>query len=196
MRTHHYVNRHQEEAAWRQAIAGDGDAFGLLFDAHSDRVHRHALRLTRNVHDAEDVLAAAFLELWRRRHDVRVVDGSVLPWLLVAAGNLALNQGRGLRRHRAFLARLPRQEPLADPAEVQALRRADLDVDPHLLDAINRLSRMDQQLLGLVALENYPLRSAAEVLGLTESAARSRWQRIRCRLARTQSPDSFVLAEQ
>jgi DNA-directed RNA polymerase specialized sigma24 family protein len=55
---------------------------------------------------------------------------------------------------------------------------------------------MDQQLLGLVALENYPLRSAAEVLGLTESAPRSRWQRIRRRLAQTQGPDSFVLAEQ
>ena len=196
MRTQHDVNREEEEAAWQRATAGDGDAFGLLFDAHSERVHRHALRLTRNAHDAEDVLAAAFLELWRRRSDVRVIDGSVLPWLLVTAGNLALNQGRGLRRHRAFLARLPRQEQQVDPAEVQALRRADLDIDPGLLHAIKKLSKTDQQLLGLVALENYPLRAAAEVLGLTEPAARSRWQRIRRRLAQTQSSDSFALAEQ
>lgn len=84
-----------EAATWRKAVAGDGDAFGLLFDAHQHRVYRHALRMLRDRHDAEDVLAATFLELWRRRDAVRPVDGSVLPWLLVTAGNLSLNQARG-----------------------------------------------------------------------------------------------------
>jgi RNA polymerase sigma-70 factor (ECF subfamily) len=187
------MNPCEEAGEWGRAAAGDGDAFGRLFDAHSGRVYRHALRLTGDTHNAEDVLAAAFLELWRRRQDVRVVDGSVLPWLLVTAGNLALNQGRGLRRHRAFLARLPRQELRVGPAEVQALLRADLDVDPALLAAIKALSTSDQQLLALVALEDYPLRAAAEALGLTEHAARSRWQRIRRRLAQNRTPDSLVL---
>ena len=140
VRTYQGMNPLDEAGAWGRAAAGDGDAFGRLFDAHSGRVYRHALRLTGDIHNAEDVLAAAFLELWRRRKDVRVVDGSVLPWLLVTAGNLALNQGRGLRRHRAFLARLLRQEQQVDPAEVQALLRADLDVDPDLLAAIKTLS--------------------------------------------------------
>ena len=193
-RTYQGMNPLDEAGAWGRAAAGDGDAFGRLFDAHSGRVYRHALRLTGDVHNAEDVLAAAFLELWRRRKDVRVVDGSVLPWLLVTAGNLALNQGRGLRRHRAFLARLPRQEQQVDPAEVQALLRADLDVEPHLLAAIKTLSSTDQQLLALVALEDYPLRAAAEALGLTEDAARSRWQRIRRRLAQNRTPDLLALA--
>jgi RNA polymerase sigma-70 factor (ECF subfamily) len=171
-----------EAADWRRAATGDGEAFGRIFDRHGPRVYRHALRLCGTVHDAEDLLATAFLELWRRRRDVRSVDDSVLPWLLVTVGHLALNRGRGLRRHRAFLARLPRSEQPADAAESEALRRADLDVDPALLAAIRALSPMDQKLMALVALEGYPLGTAAEALGLSDQAARSRWQRIRRRL--------------
>ncbi len=188
------MNAPDEATSWREAIAGDGDAFGRIFDAHKGRVYRHARRQTGNVHDAEDVLAAAFLELWRRRKDVRLVDGSVLPWLLVTAHNLALNQRRGLRRHRAFLARLPHQVPQVDAAETDALLRADLDVDPGLMVAIRALSGSDQQLLALVALEDYPLGVAAEVLGLTEQAARSRWQRVRRRLAQNHRSDAPTFA--
>jgi RNA polymerase sigma-70 factor (ECF subfamily) len=188
------MNASDEATSWREAIAGDGDAFGRIFDAHKGRVYRHARRQTGDVHDAEDVLAAAFLELWRRRKDVRLVDGSVLPWLLVTAHNLALNQRRGLRRHRAFLARLPHQVPQVDAAETDALLRADLDVDPGLMVAIRALSGSDQQLLALVALEDYPLGVAAEVLGLTEQAARSRWQRVRRRLAQNHRSDAPTFA--
>jgi RNA polymerase sigma-70 factor (ECF subfamily) len=188
------MNALDEFLFWPAAVRGDGEAFGRIYDVHHGRVYRHAVRLTGDVHDAEDILAAAFLELWRRRKDVRTVDGSVLPWLLVAANNLALNRGRGLRRHQAFLARLPRQEPRVDAAEADALLRVDLDVDPRLLAEIKALPRTDQQMIALVALEDYPLRAAAEILGLSEQAARSRWQRIRRRLAQHHNPDQLALA--
>lgn len=194
VRTSPGMTMFDEAATWRLALAGDGDAFGRVFDAHQQRVYRHAFRMVSDQHDAEDVLAATFLELWRRRHAVRVVDGSVLPWLLVTAGNLSLNHGRGLRRYRVFLNRLPRSEEFVAPAETQALSQLDLDVDPALLATITSLNVTDRQLLSLVALEDYPLRAAAEVLGLSEQAARSRWQRLRRRLAQQHTPDSLTLA--
>ena len=194
LRTFTCMDTFDEATAWQDALAGDGTAFGRLFDAHSGRVYRHALRVTGDVHNAEDIAAAAFLELWRSRSKVRVVDGSVLPWLLVTASNLALNQARGLKRYRAFLGRLPREERLADSAEAEALLRADWNVSPALLDAIRALSRTDQQLLALVGLEEYPIRAAAQALGLTEQAARSRWQRIRRRLADHRAPHPLALA--
>lgn len=194
LRTFQCMNRFDEATAWHEALAGDGMAFGQLFDTHSSRVYRHALRLASDVHDAEDVAAAAFMELWRNRSKVRVVDGSVLPWLLVTTTNLALNQGRGLRRYRTFLGGLPREERLADSAEAEAMLRADWDVSPALLAGIRGLSHTDQQLLALVGLEDYPLRAAAQALGLTEHAARSRWQRIRRRLADHHTTNSLALA--
>ncbi len=87
-----------EASTWRRAAHGDGEAFGQVYDAHHQRVYRHALRIVLDRHDAEDVLAAAFLELWRKRASVRVVDGSVLPWLLATATNVGHNHGRTRRR--------------------------------------------------------------------------------------------------
>jgi RNA polymerase sigma-70 factor (ECF subfamily) len=86
MRTVLVVRSSEDEAtAWAAVLDSDSDAFVAIFDKHRDRVYRHALRITENVHDAEDVTAGAFLELWRRQKAVRVVDGSVLPWLLALA---------------------------------------------------------------------------------------------------------------
>ena len=99
-----------EEGLWSRSLCGDGEAFGTLYDRHRDRVFRHAYRLSGNHHDAEDVMAAAFLELWRRRAKVRIVDGSIVPWLLVTTTNMARNNGRAARRYRRLLDSLPRTE--------------------------------------------------------------------------------------
>jgi DNA-directed RNA polymerase specialized sigma24 family protein len=85
-------------ALWERSVAGDGEAFGVLFDRHGSRLFRHVCWMVETRADAEDVVAAAFLELWRRRGDVRLVDGSVLPWLLVTATNASRNVSRGTRR--------------------------------------------------------------------------------------------------
>lgn len=74
------------------------------------------------------------------------------------------------------------------------MAQVGLDVDPALLAAITSLNATDRQLLSLVALEDYPLRVAAEALGLSEQAARSRWQRLRRRLAQQHTPDSLTFA--
>jgi DNA-directed RNA polymerase specialized sigma24 family protein len=104
--------------SWTAALRGDSDGFAAVFDCHRDRVYGYALRLTGNVHDAEDLTAGAFLELWRRRKSVRVVDGTVLPWLLVTTTNLARNRARGLRRYRALIDALPRSEDARGAGDV------------------------------------------------------------------------------
>lgn len=61
-----------DEVLWKLVVNGDGDAFGELFDRHRDRVLRHALRVARSPHTAEDVTAIVFYEAWRRRAYVRI----------------------------------------------------------------------------------------------------------------------------
>ena len=170
-----------DEALWRRSLDGDGEAFGSLFDRHRDRVFRHACRMAQTRHDAEDVVASTFLELWRRRVDVRLVDRSVLPWLLVAATNLGRNAARGTRRYRQFLERLPRPPDQPDVAEV-ALDTHALGVDARLRAGLRALNKTDAYLFVLVALEGYPVAAAAEQLELSLSAARARLHRVRTRL--------------
>ncbi|TQJ09235.1 RNA polymerase sigma-70 factor (ECF subfamily) [Lapillicoccus jejuensis] len=182
---------------WGRARSGDGQAFAVVFDLHRDRVYVHALRMLGAPGDAEDVAASAFLELWRRRDAVRVVNGSVLPWLLVTTGNVARNTARARRRYRDFLARLPHSGDLAgeaarpgvsgsaaearDAAE-QALAGRELGVDPRLRDALRALPELDMTLLLLVGFEDLTVADAAAATGISPAAAKTRLHRARLRI--------------
>jgi RNA polymerase sigma-70 factor (ECF subfamily) len=172
-----------EPAAWSAALNNDGDAFAAIFDLHRDRVFRHALRMTSNVHDAEDVTAATFLELWRRRSSVRVVDGSVLPWLLVTTTNLARNLARGIRRHRALIAALPRSEGARSAEDVALEHIEEKRIAARLREALITLSPSDAALITLTMFEHYSPAQAAIALGISDGAARTRLHRARTRMA-------------
>jgi RNA polymerase sigma factor (sigma-70 family) len=167
-----------EALFWDQALDGNGDAFGQLFDLHRDRVFRHAWGLAGNRQDAEDVIASAFLELWRLRQRVRLVEGSVLPWLLATTTNIGLNAARSRRRYQRFLERLPRKAEEADVAD----STRGLGITPVLREAMRTLRPKDAQLLALVALEGYAVNEAAICLDLSPEAARARLHRARRRL--------------
>lgn len=163
-----------EEADWGAALAGDGEAFGRIFDRHRDRVRRHGHRLVPTPADVDDLVAMTFLEAWRLRARVRVVDGSVLPWLLVAATNLARNQQRAARRHRALLAKLPPSTTTPDPAQRDELG---------LVARLDELSVVDRQVLVLCIIEGFSEREAAAALGVPPGTVKSRLSRARRRLA-------------
>jgi DNA-directed RNA polymerase specialized sigma24 family protein len=96
-----------DESEWTDALSGTGEAFGRIYDRHHRRLYGYAFRLVPTPADADDVVAITFMEAWRKRDSVRFVDGSMLPWLLVTANNVARNLERGSRRYRALLNRLP-----------------------------------------------------------------------------------------
>lgn len=170
---------HTDEVCWAAALAGDGEAFGRIFDRHSGRVHRHAVRLVDSRADVEDVVATTFLELWRRRDAVRMVDGSVLPWLLVTASNVARNARRSRRRYRQLLAHLPHTPDVPDAHEEVARRDVLGGLSPRLAAGLRALSPADLHLVTLVALEGYPIPDAADLLGISVPAAKSRLHRAR-----------------
>jgi RNA polymerase sigma factor (sigma-70 family) len=163
---------------WDRVLAGEGRAFGELWDRHRDRVFRHTHRLLGHRADAEDATAMAFLELWRRRRDARIVDGSLLPWLLVVATNVVRNAARSRRRYHELLARLPEPDPTRDAGDLVADR---VEAERRLA-GFTRLSVADQHIIVLVALESLALEDAAEVLGISYGAAKTRLSRARARL--------------
>lgn len=142
----------READLWSAALRYDDRAFAALFDLHRDRVFRHALRLVSARSEAEDIVAMTFAALWRRREAVRVVEGSVLPWLLVTATNHARNHSRGARRYQSLLHRLPHSVE-EDPAGIVAERLDRQQVAGKLGAALRRLSETDAVLLTLTVLE-------------------------------------------
>lgn len=170
----------RDEDVWRDVVEGRAHRFGLIWDRHRDRVFRHLVRAGAPLPDAEDLTAAVFLELWRRRGSVRFVDGSLLPWLIVTAQNVCRNSARARSRYRAFLAKLPPPLPVADPAEEVAERHGPAAAQVRVVMA--SVSGTDRRLLALTVLEQFTVREACLAVGLSESAAKMRLSRLRTRL--------------
>lgn len=180
-----------EASAWAAALGGSSRAFADLFDLHYDRVFRHVVGIADQAADADEVTASAFFELWRRRDAVRVVNGSVLPWLLVTAMNLARNHGRGTRRYRDLLHRLPHEPGWTDPiAEVEDRREAAGRGSAVAL-AVARLKPVDAQLIALTVHAELPIAEAAAALGIPAGTARVRLHRARARLRADLGPALF-----
>ncbi|POH58489.1 sigma-70 family RNA polymerase sigma factor [Cryobacterium zongtaii] len=190
-------NDRDDGELWSRSLAGEGDAFGVLYDRHRDRIFRHAYRLSGNRHDAEDILSAAFLELWRRRSKVRLVEDSVLPWLLVTTTNVARNGRRAAFRYSKLLLSLPRGEVVNIHKSEDSYAEDAANVNAAL--ALRSLSPTDMHLVSLVVFEDYSLAAAAAILNITPGAAKTRMHRARRRMraaiAEGATPNSGAIAE-
>ena len=88
----------EDRACLEAASAGDSAAFVRLYEKHISSVYRYALQMLRSVSEAEDIAQEVFILAWVKRTKIRIVDQSVLPWLLVTTRNLSLNRVKRTNR--------------------------------------------------------------------------------------------------
>jgi RNA polymerase sigma-70 factor (ECF subfamily) len=165
-----------------QEARGERAEFTAMFAQHVEAVWNHAYRLTGSWSKAEDLASATFLTAWRRRADIRTVDGSVLPWLYTVVANLARNEYRSSTRFLRAIRRLPLNHTVDDHADAVADR---LDDDQRLrvvLRAVQKLPRAEREAVELCLLGELSVPAAAELLGVAEASMRSRISRARARL--------------
>jgi RNA polymerase sigma factor (sigma-70 family) len=148
----------QRETLWTEV---DEDGFEAVFDRYAKAVYNHAFRLTGSWSVAEDVTQATFLTAWRRRPEVRLVDGSPLPWLLVTAGHQARTEQRTLTRWRNRLLRAPGDDTVADPADDVAGRLDDERRMRQVLEAVRGLPRAEREAVALCLWSGVPYAEAA-----------------------------------
>ncbi|MGL4199162.1 MAG: RNA polymerase sigma factor [Allorhizobium sp.] len=184
---------HDDRALWDRVLGGDQRAFGVLFEQHRDRVFRVLLRSSSIPADAEDLTAVVFLELWRHRQSARFVNRSLLPWLLVTAGNVARNARRSRRRYERFLSALPAPEVEPDFSTAVDEHLDAKAANNALSVALARLPAIDHALITLTAIEGFTLSEAADAVGVTYGAAKTRLSRTRRRLR--DSHHQFSIAE-
>jgi RNA polymerase sigma-70 factor, ECF subfamily len=187
----------------RRHVAGDPEAFGLLFQRHKDRLWAVALRTTCDPEDAADALQDAMISAFRRAKDFRG-DSAVTTWLHRIVVNAALDR---LRRRPArsvswsgdpdALDALLAQDsrggaslavpsprggagllpgaPSTDPADAVETR---LDIDA----ALRLLTPEQRASLVLVDMLGYPVAEVAVILAVSEGTVKSRCARGRARL--------------
>lgn len=173
---------------WEQAVDGDRDAFGQLFDRHSKAVYRHCFRLTASASTAEDLLQNTFLLAWRKRDKVRLRQDSALPWLLAVATNAVRGERKSVARRLRLQRRTPAEPPTPDHAEAVADRVDSERRMAEVLIAVRALPRGLQNAFTLCAWGDVSYPDAAAVLGVAESTVRVRVSRARARLTAGTAP--------
>lgn len=68
---------------------GNTDALHTLYDATSESVYGFALSITKNSHDAEDVLQETYLAVFQKAADYKP-SGKPMAWIFTIAKNFAL----------------------------------------------------------------------------------------------------------
>jgi RNA polymerase sigma-70 factor (ECF subfamily) len=160
-----------------RCIGGDRHAFGALFDRYSRVVYATAILVVRNAADAEEVVSDAFVTLWRKRESIRILDGSVLPWLLTTARFEALNRRRATRQSLSLDDDIDTHRSVA--ADVTVAERA---LSKQLDAVIDQLAPLDRQIVLLCLVDELSYADAAQRLGLTHSTVRNRLHRARKQL--------------
>lgn len=163
-----------------RAASGGRSAFAELYDRHVRAVYWQAYGVVPDADLAQDVTQEVFVTFWRRIRAVRVVDESVLPWLLVTARFTALNTRRRTARpdHGTEPLDVDRQDPAADveAEHERALVRAEIT------RALSTLSPLERDLYERCVDGDLTYEAAARELGLTHAAVRNRVHRLRQRL--------------
>lgn len=167
---------------WRRALHGDPDSFGVLFERHGDAVRAYCARRTGSLEGVDDLVSVVFLEAWRRRDDVELLDDRVLPWLYGIARMTVRNRWRTTVRHRRALAKLPHADTHPDHADEVATRVDDQRHLAELQAAFSGLGPIDQEVLTLCVWQGLDYAAAAVALDVPVGTVRSRLSRARERL--------------
>ena len=87
----------EDDAVLDQCIAriaaGDQEALADLYNRTRPAVYGFALSILKNIHDAEDVLHDAYLQVWQAAGQYRT-QGKPRAWLMTIVRNLALSHLR------------------------------------------------------------------------------------------------------
>jgi RNA polymerase sigma-70 factor, ECF subfamily len=176
-------------------VAGDPEAFGLLFARHRDRLWAVALRTMGNREDAADGLQDGLVAAYRRAGTFRG-DAAVTTWLHRVVVNACLDRLRAAKVRRTEALPDDLDERRDRGALTSATDAADNPADHAergaqralVLDALRTLPHEQRAALVLVDMEGYSTAEAAAILECAVGTVKSRCSRGRARLAELLAP--------
>jgi RNA polymerase sigma-70 factor (ECF subfamily) len=170
-----------DESLLQASANGDQRAFSELYERHARAIYNYLFRRLADWSDAEDLTAVVFLEAFRRRSEVVVVEGKLLAWLYGIATNVLRNRRRALWRNRHLVAQLARQ-PRAEVTPDVAARSEAAEQMRSVLKRVAKLPHQQQDVIALCVWSGLSYEEAAAALGVPVGTVRSRLSRARATL--------------
>ena len=174
-----------DELLWQSSARGDQQAFSELYERHSQAIYNYLFRRMADWSEAEDLTAVVFLEAFRHRRDVVVMDGKLLPWLYGIATNVLRNRRRAQWSHRRLVAQLEAQPRRAAEPDADARAQAAVQMR-EVLEHLGRLPRAQREVLALCVWSGLSYEEAALALAIPVGTVRSRLARARATLTEPQ----------
>jgi RNA polymerase sigma-70 factor (ECF subfamily) len=149
------------------AIAGDERAFDALIGPLVEPGFRLALSMLESREEAEDAVQEATIKAWRNLRQLKDA-GVARSWFFT----IVANQCRSVRRGRWWsVVKLAAPEQAKSGPEDEAVQRADIE------RALRSLGHDDRLAIYLRYYMDLPLNEVATILGVSETAAKSRIHR-------------------
>jgi RNA polymerase sigma-70 factor (ECF subfamily) len=185
------INENKVEAegfSLKALQAGDPQEFSRLVDAYSSKIYHLALKMLNQQEDAEDVLQETFLKAYR---GLKSFDGraKLSTWLFRIGTNEALMVLR--RKHPEFVSidePVETEEGEQEPVQIVdwcCLPENELlsgESRERLDEAIQKLPQSLRVVFLLRDINDLSTHETAEVLGLSDTAVKTRLSRARLRL--------------
>lgn len=164
-------------------VGADDKSFEALALPHLEVVYRVARRLTRNDHEAEDLVQETYLKAYRAFADLEVREYGLRPWLLKILNNTFLNR-RARERKQAATDQQALVDLQADDARVIP-PELDYDaLDDEVKRALDEVAPEFRQVLLLWATMEFRYQEIADILEVPIGTVMSRLHRARQQLAR------------
>ncbi len=160
------------------AVADDLAAYDELFRRHYRAVVAYALTVSEGSDAAEDAAAEAMALLWRKRRRIRLVNDSLLPWLLATTKNLTRNALRARVRDFRRAREATDLTAVAEPDVELTQREAAAFLD----GCLQRLSPIDRNVFVACVVEGRSYQEVAAATSLTVPAVGNRLSRARRQL--------------
>lgn len=164
-----------DDEALVKAIAGDKEAFGILYERYVGRIYTYIYYRTGNKHDAEDLTARVFYRAIEHigRYHQRGVPFSA--WLYRIAHNLVANWHRDRqRRQEVPIDEVVNLQTKLDPPEVAMLNRMDVE---RMMRVIQSLSPERQELIILKFVQELSNSEIGRIMQRSEGAIKSLYHR-------------------
>jgi len=141
-----------DAVAVERTLAGDRDAYRVLVERHSHNVFRLAYRMTRNRHDAEEVVQEAFLRGYQKLGQF-AARSNFGTWVYRIAANYAIDRMRQ-RQKEESRREMPRTEDGEGMENDPLTRMKDEAPTPERLTlSIELRKQMEQALAALTEAE-------------------------------------------
>lgn len=175
-RSHSRLNDLNDEQIMDAVQQGDGDAFAVLFDRYHRLVLVTALKIVKDVAEAEEVTQNVFFEIYRVADKFDPAKGSLKVWLLQYAYHRSMN-----RRNYLLLRQFYNRAQLGDTNWADAMPAGPQLFGPEIARAVKEalltLNEAQRRTIEMVFFDGLTLRDVAEKTNESLSNVRNHYYR-------------------